>query len=237
MLLALRMKRKKSSNTRRFRTKCDCFRKIRLKTLMLTKLPCRRAEHHGNNMKRKTLCLALLFLMTGCGKPSEVKKVVLQNLKDPDSVKWGQEFSYMHFACVVVNAKNSLGGYTGDRSAWLVTYDNPEGSNAKWHLEEIDDSQCTKQALVEKSERDRRLVTAQNQFEAGLINALTSKRLYKVSGNRLPKASENDPAANKCLLLANRALVEHQISSGGLFESHEKQANRILEKLKTGNCE
>lgn len=190
-------------------------------------------------MKIVAAALLALFslLLTGCGKPSEVKKVVLQNLKDPDSAKWGHEFSYMHFACVVVNAKNSFGGYTGDRSAWLVTYDNPESSNAKWQLEDIDDSQCSKQALVDKFARDRRLVTAQDQFEASLIDTLTSKGLYKVAGNRLPKASESDPAANKCLLLANRALVEYKISSGGLFAAAEKKANRILERLKSGNCE
>lgn len=50
----------------------------------------------------------------------EAKKAVLQRLKDPDSAKFGN-FTLIddERACLTVNAKNTYGGYTGDKEAWL----------------------------------------------------------------------------------------------------------------------
>jgi len=51
---------------------------------------------------------------------ANAKKAVLKNLKDPDSAKFG-EYTQIDakFACLTVNARNSYGGYTGDRQAFL----------------------------------------------------------------------------------------------------------------------
>jgi hypothetical protein len=51
-------------------------------------------------------------------------------LKDPDSAKFG-EFKIVDgtdgkYACQVVNAKNSMGGYTGDQIATLTKNDKGE---------------------------------------------------------------------------------------------------------------
>lgn len=69
----------------------------------------------------KTLYIsALVFLLAGCGEEPGARKAVLAHLKDPDSAKFG-EFSLAgkNGACLTVNAKNSMGGYTGDQQAAL----------------------------------------------------------------------------------------------------------------------
>ena len=73
------------------------------------------------------------LLLAGCGSESEAKKAVLENLKDPDSAKFGK-FTQVDekSACFTVNARNSMGGYTGDQQALLRKYDN------KWVVMDID---------------------------------------------------------------------------------------------------
>jgi hypothetical protein len=65
------------------------------------------------------------LLLAGCGgSEAEAKKAVLANLKDPDSAKFGK-FTQVgeKLACMTVNAKNSMGGYTGDKQAFLEKVD------------------------------------------------------------------------------------------------------------------
>lgn len=87
----------------------------------------------------KVLALVLIAIsMVGCdikpfgiGKPTEeetLQAFVRANLKDPDSAKFGQFTSRTenaagvseNAACLTVNARNSLGGYTGDQQALLL---------------------------------------------------------------------------------------------------------------------
>lgn len=65
------------------------------------------------------------LLLAGCGgSETEAKKAVLANLKDPDSAKFGK-FTQVgeKLACMTVNAKNSMGGYNGDKQAFLKKVD------------------------------------------------------------------------------------------------------------------
>lgn len=78
-------------------------------------------------MKNIEIAAAILgcLLLAGCGgSESEAKKAVLENLKDPDSAKFGK-FTQVgeDRACMTVNAKNSMGGYTGDQQAFLNKVD------------------------------------------------------------------------------------------------------------------
>lgn len=75
-------------------------------------------------MKRIILMAAVTgCLLTGCddtkrGAEEAVRKV----LKDPDSAKFG-DFYYnaeLKRACLTVNAKNGMGGYTGDQQVSLL---------------------------------------------------------------------------------------------------------------------
>lgn len=80
------------------------------------------------NMQKLSISFLILALLSACGGvESEAKKAVLKELKDPDSAKFGNFVQIGDsYACLTVNAKNSLGGYTGDQQALL------EKSDGKW---------------------------------------------------------------------------------------------------------
>lgn len=68
----------------------------------------------------------IALLLTACwGTESEAKKAVLGSLKDPDFAKLGK-FTQVNekSACLTVNARNSMGGYTGDQQASLIKEEN-----------------------------------------------------------------------------------------------------------------
>lgn len=54
-----------------------------------------------------------------------LKRAVVSALKDPDSARFGGRIVLVNYnyACVEVNAKNSLGGYTGFQQAALAKVD------------------------------------------------------------------------------------------------------------------
>ena len=71
----------------------------------------------------KKLCLvAVLAMLTACGSDrSGAEDAVRTILKDPESARFG-EIYYNEFTkkgCLTVNAKNSIGGYTGDQQAFI----------------------------------------------------------------------------------------------------------------------
>ncbi len=78
--------------------------------------------------------LGCLLLAACGGNEAEAKKAVLENLKDPDSAKFGK-FTQINeeLACMTVNAKNSMGGYTGDKQAFL------KKEKGKWEVYSIKD--------------------------------------------------------------------------------------------------
>ncbi len=69
------------------------------------------------------ILIALIpMLFSACGgAETEARKAVLNMLKDPDSAKFGK-FTNVNekSACLTVNARNSMGGYTGDQQAYLI---------------------------------------------------------------------------------------------------------------------
>lgn len=70
--------------------------------------------------------IAACLLLTACGgAESDARKAVLGRLKDPDSAKFGK-FTQVNekSACLTVNARNSMGGYTGDQQASLIKQEN-----------------------------------------------------------------------------------------------------------------
>jgi len=78
---------------------------------------------------KKLVLFGMIALLSACdNNRSEAEEAVRSKLKDPDSAKFG-EFSYnaeTQKACLTVNAKNSMGGYTGDQQAFL------NKSDGKW---------------------------------------------------------------------------------------------------------
>ncbi|PTL36048.1 hypothetical protein CLG94_06500 [Candidatus Methylomirabilis limnetica] len=79
-------------------------------------------------MKKISLLVVIVSLLTACGGgefEAEAKKAVLGRLKDPGSAKFGK-FTQINekSACFTVNARNSMGGYTGDQQALLRKLEN-----------------------------------------------------------------------------------------------------------------
>lgn len=78
--------------------------------LHLTRVQCRLA-----------LALACIATLAGCSGRSGAEAAVRDSLKDPDSAKFG-DFYYnakTKKGCLTVNARNSMGGYTGDQQAYV----------------------------------------------------------------------------------------------------------------------
>lgn len=98
-------------------------------------------------MKFKS-CLPVLLalgLLTGCGSSDAdliqlAQKSVQQQLKDPESAKFGEALIFAHpdespkyknlrYVCGTVNAKNALGGYVGE-SRFVVLLGLPSDGKA-----------------------------------------------------------------------------------------------------------
>lgn len=65
------------------------------------------------------------IFVAACGQESAVQKVVRESLIDPGSAKFGKSTFTKgakgeSYACLTVNSKNRMGGYTGDQQAVLV---------------------------------------------------------------------------------------------------------------------
>lgn len=77
-------------------------------------------------MKMKMLLVVLISLcfslLTGCSSDeAEIKKAVRERLKDPDSAKFGKLTQINeNLACITVNSRNSMGGYSGDQQAAVI---------------------------------------------------------------------------------------------------------------------
>ncbi len=85
--------------------------------------------------KNLFIAFVVLIFLGGCGGDAgEIKKVTLQNLKDPESAKFGEvKIINNRLACLTVNAKNSMGGFSGNQQAFL----RKEGG--KWEFYFIED--------------------------------------------------------------------------------------------------
>lgn len=75
---------------------------------------------------KKLVLFAMLSLLSACDRNrSGAEEAVRSVLKDPDSAKFG-EFYYnekTQKGCLAVNAKNSMGGYTGEQQAYVEKAD------------------------------------------------------------------------------------------------------------------
>lgn len=86
------------------------------------------------------------LLVAACGDESAAQKAVRASLKDPDSAKFGKSTFVKgakgeSYACLTINAKNSIGGYTGDQQAALM---KAEGEWRVITINELDHASCIK---------------------------------------------------------------------------------------------
>jgi hypothetical protein len=92
---------------------------------------------------RGVVALACVTSLSACSGRSGTEKVVRDGLKDPDSAKFGEYYfnAKTKKGCLEVNAKNSMGGYTGNQLAYVKKTD------AGWEsigTAEIDMQMCRK---------------------------------------------------------------------------------------------
>lgn len=82
-------------------------------------------------MLRVFVTLALAVPLSACeGTRGDAETAVRESLKDPDSARFGEYYfnEKTQKGCLVVNAKNSMGGYTGNQTAYLTRKDE------KWSM-------------------------------------------------------------------------------------------------------
>jgi hypothetical protein len=97
---------------------------------------------------RKFLLVGIFCTVAACTN-SAVKDAVLEDLIDPESARFG-EISYSkdgNHACVEVNAKNRMGGYTGDQQMFV---DRADGEWTAGYSLDISHDQCVRM-INEKS--------------------------------------------------------------------------------------
>ena len=76
-----------------------------------------------------SVALTSVVLSACSGEKSSAQKAVVSNLKDPDSAKFGEFTRFGEdLACLGINAKNSLGGYTGEQQAMIIK------KAGEWHV-------------------------------------------------------------------------------------------------------
>lgn len=75
------------------------------------------------NFGKFSLILCIISVLAACGDNDKMMNVIRDNLKDPDSAKFYDYEIMGHRACYVINAKNSMGGYTGKKTAMLLKSD------------------------------------------------------------------------------------------------------------------
>jgi len=94
-------------------------------------------------MLRVFVTLTLAAPLSACGGTrSDAEAAVRENLKDPDSARFGEYYfnDKTQKGCLTVNAKNSMGGYTGNQIAYLTR------KNGEWSafVLETDQENCRK---------------------------------------------------------------------------------------------
>jgi hypothetical protein len=118
-------------------------------------------------MKTKVIAvlLAIPLVLTACSGRSDAEKTVREALKDPESAKFGEYYfnSGTGKACLTTNAKNSMGGYTGDSQSHLIK--DKEG----WHYD----------GDVEETHADCRRTYADGDDEDPLANAVDDPSAMK----------------------------------------------------------
>jgi hypothetical protein len=89
-----------------------------------------------NTTLRVAMVLACASLLSACSGRSGAEDAVRKVLKDPDSAKFGEFYFNRKTgkACLTTNAKNAMGGYTGDKEAHLEK--TKEGWQYLFDLEE-----------------------------------------------------------------------------------------------------
>lgn len=92
-------------------------------------------------MTKVLFAVVAVCLVAGCGPSAELKKLTKEMLNDPESARFG-EITYStsgKYAAVNVNAKNRMGGYTGEQCQFFE-----KGNDGKYSYTTGLDRPCVK---------------------------------------------------------------------------------------------
>ncbi|WP_057884189.1 hypothetical protein [Tsuneonella troitsensis] len=83
-------------------------------------------------MKYGFLLAIVATILVGCSNRSTIESDIREGLIDPESARFGELIEYTddegdQLACIMVNAKNRMGGYTGEKMMLAV-----KGEDGKW---------------------------------------------------------------------------------------------------------
>lgn len=185
-------------------------------------------------MKLLTLILATAVCATGCDNKffdSDIKKAVRAELKDPDSAKFEREIKIGNRACVLVNSKNSYGGYTGAKVTHLRRHESGE-----WDPNPYNIGPCTKERLESLIKSDQ----LHNEAEATVINKLKSKKLIAIT---VEKTSEIEDAecqdfANDLVykIIGAQDMEDELESSGYRRKMYQEKSAKGFKIIESGSC-
>lgn len=176
---------------------------------------------------KKMVLMSMLLSLVACGQSNSEKfmqAAVRAELKDPDSAKWGNTFTYKNRGCLEVNSKNSFGGYTGTHVAWMKNL----GSDNTWMVEKVEEGRCYEQALKDLAAIDEAGVV----IETKILGLLASKG-YKITLLELLSINNEDQAADKCLLQAKHALTSKQIALSSKGDEQAEWQSKYEKELET----
>jgi uncharacterized lipoprotein YajG len=105
-------------------------------------------------MNRLAILMCVLAL-AGCSKRSAIEDVVRENLIDPDSAQFGEIVEYTGRdgdaeACVMVNSKNRMGGYTGES---VVVVQKDADGNWEFQRQGVEGWDCAKHIEVQTADQ------------------------------------------------------------------------------------
>jgi hypothetical protein len=149
-----------------------------------------------------------LILLSGCSQDGSLQKSIISVLKDPDSAKFGKVKYFKSYACYEVNAKNSMGGYTGKQVAFMNKIDN------SWHVVRfekttIDDCMDRFIAIDEKE-----------------MVANKNKNLAVNSSEKIPPRCVGNPDLKACLEFEKKYPSDKINSSDKVYNSDK---NKVLD--------
>jgi hypothetical protein len=183
-------------------------------------------------MKKLPLAVLLASVLLAACAYSALDDAIRKSLKDPDSAKFGQHIVEKTHACVVVNAKNGYGGYTGDKTAWLS---RASEDSTTWSVDSMDDTPCY-QALVHQ-----KVVAyeASVVYRHKVVKLLQSKGV-EIADDDYPYFDEKDPKADRCIELAGDAASFYRLAQDKVgtadYEDWSKKAEVAFATLQSKTC-
>ena len=181
------------------------------------------------NKKMVTTLVALMSL-TGCS--SKIEDAVRAKLKVPSSAKFETTLRYENRACVVFDAKNPLGVYTGASTAELVNL-AADGKGDNWIVESVDDSICSDIDLQRRAGIDHQ----NKDSETAVFKALQNAKLIAPSTSDIDQVAFGHVQCSPFVAdLLSQSRLAHSELNPDKKADFEKKYEGGLAQINRGMC-